>query len=262
MSKATCSAVLLLAFFLVSSQARSILSRKPQPLTSFKIDTNSTHPLTVTKINSTLTAAAPSATTTGTQKVGSCTYTVVFTTSCSSPSYTRDRISLAFGDAYGSQVYATRLDDPSSGAFEACSTDTYDISGSCTYDVCYLYVYRSGYDGWKLKSVEVYGYHRRSISFYYNTFIPRDVWYGNMGEVRDNEAYEEELLDYEEEDEKAPDSVNNKPSGESAKKGYVGIHSSGFRDFLLKPELLRAIVDSGFEHPSEGKVLTSNFNFH
>ncbi|KAG7994632.1 hypothetical protein I3843_01G068200 [Carya illinoinensis] len=33
--------------------------------------------------------------------------------------------------------------------------------------------------------------------------------------------------------------------------GYVGIHSSGFRDFLLKPELLRAIVDSGFEHPSE-----------
>ncbi|KAH6798324.1 DEAD/DEAH box RNA helicase family protein [Perilla frutescens var. frutescens] len=33
--------------------------------------------------------------------------------------------------------------------------------------------------------------------------------------------------------------------------GYVGIHSSGFRDFLLKPELVRAIVDSGFEHPSE-----------
>lgn len=179
MNKATCSAVLLFAFFLISSQARSILSRKPQPLTSFKIDTNSTHPLsTVTKINSTLTAATPSATTTGTQEVGSCTYTVVFTTSCSSPSYTRDRISLAFGDAYGSQVYASRLDDPSSGAFEACSTDTYDISGSCTYDVCYLYVYRSGYDGWKLKSVEVYGYHRRSVSFYYNTFIPSDVWYG------------------------------------------------------------------------------------
>ncbi|TYH22619.1 hypothetical protein ES288_A04G143500v1 [Gossypium darwinii] len=38
---------------------------------------------------------------------------------------------------------------------------------------------------------------------------------------------------------------------------YVGIHSSGFRDFLLKPELLRSIVDSGFEHPSEGKVLKS-----
>ena len=26
---------------------------------------------------------------------------------------------------------------------------------------------------------------------------------------------------------------------------------SGFKDFLLKPELLRAIVDCGFEHPSE-----------
>lgn len=37
------------------------------------------------------------------------------------------------------------------------------------------------------------------------------------------------------------------------KKGYVGIHSSGFKDFLLKPELLRAIQDCGFEHPSEGK---------
>ncbi|CAI9773168.1 unnamed protein product [Fraxinus pennsylvanica] len=71
-----------------------------------------------------------------------------------------------------------------------------------------------------------------------------------MGEMKENDAYEEELLDYEEEDDKAPDSVT-KLNGESAKKGYVGIHSSGFRDFLLKPELLRAIVDSGFEHPSE-----------
>ncbi|KAJ8467057.1 hypothetical protein OPV22_029609 [Ensete ventricosum] len=72
-----------------------------------------------------------------------------------------------------------------------------------------------------------------------------------MGEARDNDAYEEELLDYEEEEEKAPDSAAAKASGEAVKKGYVGIHSSGFRDFLLKPELLRAIVDSGFEHPSE-----------
>ncbi|KAH1244794.1 DEAD-box ATP-dependent RNA helicase 56 [Glycine max] len=61
-----------------------------------------------------------------------------------------------------------------------------------------------------------------------------------MGETKD-EAYEEELLDYEEEDEKAPDSAGAKVNGEATKKGYVGIHSSGFRDFLLKPELLRAI---------------------
>ncbi|CAH1424508.1 unnamed protein product [Lactuca virosa] len=72
-------------------------------------------------------------------------------------------------------------------------------------------------------------------------------------EMKDTDAYEEELLDYEEEDEKAPDSAGVKVNGEAVKKGYVGIHSSGFRDFLLKPELLRAIVDSGFEHPSEGK---------
>jgi len=38
----------------------------------------------------------------------------------------------------------------------------------------------------------------------------------------------------------------------SAKKGsYVGVHSSGFKDFLLKADLTRATVDCGFEHPSE-----------
>ncbi|XP_035230547.1 spliceosome RNA helicase DDX39B-like [Stegodyphus dumicola] len=66
--------------------------------------------------------------------------------------------------------------------------------------------------------------------------------------MTENEA---ELLDYEDEDEQdqtAPDPAieTKKPAG-----GYVSIHSSGFRDFLLKPELLRAIVDCGFEHPSE-----------
>lgn len=34
---------------------------------------------------------------------------------------------------------------------------------------------------------------------------------------------------------------------------YVGVHASGFKDFLLKGELLRALVDCGFEHPSEGQ---------
>lgn len=29
-----------------------------------------------------------------------------------------------------------------------------------------------------------------------------------------------------------------------------------YRDFLLKPELLRAISDLGFEHPSEGMRLS------
>ncbi|KAI4871974.1 hypothetical protein NFI96_034493, partial [Prochilodus magdalenae] len=61
-----------------------------------------------------------------------------------------------------------------------------------------------------------------------------------------------ELLDYEEDEEPqgAPESAV--PAVKKEVKGsYVSIHSSGFRDFLLKPELLRAIVDCGFEHPSE-----------
>merc|ERR1711931_170313 len=63
----------------------------------------------------------------------------------------------------------------------------------------------------------------------------------------------EELLDYEEVEETADAAGDNSAAAKKAQvKGtYVSIHSSGFRDFLLKPELLRAIVDCGFEHPSE-----------
>lgn len=76
----------------------------------------------------------------------------------------------------------------------------------------------------------------------------------------------EELIDYEEDEAlqvSAPVTSNaslgmlEKKDG-PVKKGYVGIHSTGFRDFLLKPELLRAIGDCGFEHPSEGKIHALN----
>lgn len=33
-----------------------------------------------------------------------------------------------------------------------------------------------------------------------------------------------------------------------------------YRDFLLKPELLRAISDLGFEHPSEGETCSTTCN--
>ncbi|CAD5172093.1 unnamed protein product [Musa acuminata subsp. malaccensis] len=69
-----------------------------------------------------------------------CSYTVKIKTSCSSRRFTTDRISLAFGDAYHNEVYAPRLDDPSSGAFERCSTDTFKIQGPCGYGICYLYL--------------------------------------------------------------------------------------------------------------------------
>ena len=86
-----------------------------------------------------------------------------------------------------------------------------------------------------------------------------------MADVADTE-----LLDYEEEEQTAgadaaatgDAATANGTNGAGAKDGakkdavkgtYVSIHSSGFRDFLLKPEILRAIVDCGFEHPSEGE---------
>lgn len=68
-----------------------------------------------------------------------------------------------------------------------------------------------------------------------------------------------ELLDYEEDEVEAAGVGDAGSAGDMSKRkegmkgSYVSIHSSGFRDFLLKPELLRAIVDCGFEHPSEGE---------
>lgn len=62
---------------------------------------------------------------------------------------------------------------------------------------------------------------------------------------------DDELVDFDEEPdvENAQNAEKEKPK--EVKKGYVALNSSGFKDFLLKPELLRAVVDCGFEHPSE-----------
>mgnify|MGYP000856118345 FL=1 len=56
-----------------------------------------------------------------------------------------------------------------------------------------------------------------------------------MGEVRENEAYEEEVLDYEEEDEKAPDSINAKPAGESVKEAIF------FINFFMDLEIVKSL---------------------
>lgn len=67
-------------------------------------------------------------------------------------------------------------------------------------------------------------------------------------------ADNDDLLDYEDEeavDQQIADGVTEAAPKKEVKGSYVSIHSSGFRDFLLKPEILRAIVDCGFEHPSE-----------
>ncbi|XP_057484762.1 embryo-specific protein ATS3A-like [Actinidia eriantha] len=152
MVKLLSSCLLIFAFFLAISQARSIISTKPHQLTSLKIKTN--------------------------QTANGCSYTVIFKTSCSSTTYTRDRVSLAFGDAYRNEVYAQRLDNPSSGTFERCSTDTFQINGPCTYQICYLYLYRTGSDGWKPETVNINGPNIKPVTFYYNTFLPNGVWYG------------------------------------------------------------------------------------
>ncbi|KAL0856408.1 hypothetical protein Bca101_061561 [Brassica carinata] len=148
----------------------------------------------------------------------SCSYTVLISTSCSSSRYTRDQISIAFGDAYGNQfckcievlssltklvstiefiaarfgvvrsvsksvldaiIYAPRLDDPSIKTFEQCSSDTFEINGPCTYEICYVYLYRSGPDGWIPESVKIHSHGSKSaVTFPYNTLVPESVWYG------------------------------------------------------------------------------------
>ncbi|XP_071571755.1 ATP-dependent RNA helicase WM6-like [Temnothorax nylanderi] len=66
-------------------------------------------------------------------------------------------------------------------------------------------------------------------------------------------ADNDDLLDYEdkEQTEQVVDGSGDVPAKKEVKGTYISIHSSEFRDFLLKPEILRAIVDCGFEHPSE-----------
>ncbi|XP_072984849.1 embryo-specific protein ATS3B-like [Typha latifolia] len=153
------SLLLLLLFISASFQASSCLESvkgRPQELRSFKIQEH--------------------------QEAGSgrgCSYTVKIKTSCSSKRITRDAISLAFGDAYSNEVYAPRLDDPSSGTFESCSTDTFKIQGPCGYGVCYLYLRRDGRDGWTPEWVQVYEPHvSRALTFYYGSPIPNGIWYG------------------------------------------------------------------------------------
>ncbi|KAF2839793.1 ATP-dependent RNA helicase [Patellaria atrata CBS 101060] len=80
-------------------------------------------------------------------------------------------------------------------------------------------------------------------------------------------SHEEDLIDYSDEEigtNDAPSGNLVSSNGDKAasgttgdKKGsYVGIHSTVFKDFLLSTEILRAVTDNGFEHPSEVQQLT------
>jgi ATP-dependent RNA helicase UAP56/SUB2 len=60
---------------------------------------------------------------------------------------------------------------------------------------------------------------------------------------------DEELVDYDEGPLAEPEAARGKK--EIKRGSYVGIHATGFRDLLLRPELINAVTDCGFEHPSE-----------
>jgi len=82
-------------------------------------------------------------------------------------------------------------------------------------------------------------------------------------------SHEEDLIDYSDEELQTNDAVATGAPGAvangeqkkgdltvtggatTAKGSYAGVHAQSFEDFLLKPELVRAITDCGFEHPSE-----------
>jgi len=72
-----------------------------------------------------------------------------------------------------------------------------------------------------------------------------------MTEVKDDDI--DKLIDYDDySEEYHQQDASTEAEQPKAKKGdYVTLHSAGFRELLLKPELLRAIGDCGFEHPSE-----------
>jgi ATP-dependent RNA helicase UAP56/SUB2 len=64
----------------------------------------------------------------------------------------------------------------------------------------------------------------------------------------------EEILDYDEIE--LEDQDHKKEGGDAAgdnKLTYSSIHSTSFKDHMLKNELVRALQDCGFENPSEGK---------
>jgi ATP-dependent RNA helicase UAP56/SUB2 len=61
-----------------------------------------------------------------------------------------------------------------------------------------------------------------------------------------------DLPDFEDYELDGDDQVQNGNTNAAAKPtAYTGVHSTSFRDMVLKAEILQSIVDCGFEHPSD-----------
>jgi len=67
----------------------------------------------------------------------------------------------------------------------------------------------------------------------------------------DEEIQELTAYDSAEEEIEVSETKKKQDVSKVSKDTYVSKHAASFREFLLKPELLRAILDCGFEHPSE-----------
>lgn len=66
----------------------------------------------------------------------------------------------------------------------------------------------------------------------------------NKADLIDYDQYVE-LEEYDNQTGAQQDQVAAKPTA------FVGVHATSFKDMLLKPELQKAVVDCGFEHPSD-----------
>lgn len=65
-----------------------------------------------------------------------------------------------------------------------------------------------------------------------------------------DEQADEDLVEYEEEPE-GQEELQEEPQTQEIKGSYAGASTASFQDMLLKTELMSAIRDAGFEHPSE-----------
>lgn len=99
-----------------------------------------------------------------------------------------------------------------------------------------------------------------SLTPWEKNVLPLNLWHFSFHFLRNKPkisistmADNDDLLDYEDEEQTDQVVAEAGDQKKDVKGTYVSIHSSGFRDFLLKPEILRAIVDCGFEHPSAGE---------
>jgi len=67
--------------------------------------------------------------------------------------------------------------------------------------------------------------------------------------VAETEPQEDDLVEYEEVD--GQEELQEDAQGQEVKGSYAGASTASFQDMLLKTELMSAIRDAGFEHPSE-----------